>query len=338
MAALVSGCTSSRTRIPSPVTTRALPASAPGAAPGRSRRRVGMGPQHLEALPACGGEGTGLGVAGPHHPSQFGGGTAPVQLELLCFELVGVGGFALLDHSFHLGDLRQVLDQQLGAEFGQAGAQFAGRLLLADGDRLPHVHGTGVEPLLQQHEAHAGLVVAGEHGPLHRRRAAPAGQQGEVGVDEPLRHDVQHRLRDQLPEGDDDGDLRPAGGDVAQGLLALLGGDDGQAQFERTAFDWTRVGARPPAAAPVGLGDDQDDLVPGGVRVRTGRGKRLDGASREATFTGGLSVSSRSRASPAWPPGEVPALRTVEEQQAVEVVGLGGEGRPGPTGHRRPPG
>ena len=44
------------------------------------------------------------------------------------------------------------------------------------------VDGPGVEPLLDLHQADARLAVAGQDGPLDRRRTAPAGQQREVQV------------------------------------------------------------------------------------------------------------------------------------------------------------
>ena len=91
------------------------------------------------------------------------------------------------------------------------------------------VDGAGVESLLQRHQADAGDLVAGQDGPLHRRRAPPSGQQGEVEVDHGQR--VEHVGLDQPAVGDHHAQL----GADAEHVVDLVG--DGQAQLEGRRLD-----------------------------------------------------------------------------------------------------
>ncbi len=104
--------------------------------------------------------------------------------------------------------------------------------------------------------------VAGEDRPLDRRRAAPARQQREVHVHETVRQRIEQRDRQQLPERDDHTQLRTTRTDVVDDFTRLLrrAAHAGRAS-SAAAFTGRRIRARAAAPAPVGLGDDERDLV-----------------------------------------------------------------------------
>ena len=91
-----------------------------------------------------------------------------------------------------VGTAGSVRDEQLGAELDEPGAQLARGLVAPIGVRSRANTGPVSRPL-ERHDAHAGLGVAGEDRPLDRRRAAPARQQREVHVHEPVRHRLEQR-------------------------------------------------------------------------------------------------------------------------------------------------
>ena len=72
---------------------------------------------------------------------------------------------------------RQRVEQEVGAEVDEPGAELTGGFVVADLRGRPCVDRAGVEALLDLHDADAGLVVAGENGALDRGGAAPARQQ-----------------------------------------------------------------------------------------------------------------------------------------------------------------
>src|SRR3954452_14198165 len=63
----------------------------------------------------------------------------------------------------------------------------------------------GVESLVDGHDAHTGLDVTGQDGPLHRRRASPPGQEREVDIDH--WNSLEDVRLDELAEGDNDAEL-----------------------------------------------------------------------------------------------------------------------------------
>ena len=75
---------------------------------------------------------------------------------------------------------------------------------------------TGVQAGLHRHQADAGLGVALEDGPLHRRRPPPPGQQREVEVDHG--EAVEDRHRDDPAVGHHHPELGTDAGDVVQGV------------------------------------------------------------------------------------------------------------------------
>ena len=115
-------------------------------------------------------------------PVELDGRAGPVELQVLGRIFFGVGGLALLG---------------LGvAEAGRQGPTSSSAPTSTSSSRSPAavesrrighlgpgVHPAGVEALGHLHEAHAGGGVAGQQRPLDRRRAPPAGQEGEVEVD-----------------------------------------------------------------------------------------------------------------------------------------------------------
>ena len=101
---------------------------------------------------------------------------------------------------------RQRLDDELGAERGQARLQDAGGVVGArSATRLAEQHGAGVEAGVHLHDGDAGVVVAGFDRALDRRRAAPARQQRGVDVEAAVaRQREQPGRQDQAVGGDDD--------------------------------------------------------------------------------------------------------------------------------------
>ena len=63
--------------------------------------------------------------------------------------------------------------------------------------------GAGVQAFVEQHHAHPGGRVPFEDRPLHRRRATPSRQQGEVEVEAAEVGNVQDRGGQELSVGDD---------------------------------------------------------------------------------------------------------------------------------------
>ena len=160
--------------------------------------------------------------------------------------------------------------QQLGAEPRQPVLQLAGRLVRRRSHRAHGSDRPGVEPLLQPHERHAGLRVAGQHGRLDRRRAAPARQQRGVNVDAAAARDVQHLARQQQPVGHDHDQIgrEPRGSrrGLRHRVFRLAGCSTSMPWARAHCFTGPAWRWRPRPAGPVGLGEHGDDLV-----ARTGR-------------------------------------------------------------------
>ncbi len=215
----------------------------------------------------------------------------PVEAQLRGVELGRVGRLAVLGHR-RPEALTQGGHEQVRPDLDQAGPQLRGGLLGADGRRHPPVDGTGVEALLQGHEAAAGLGVAGQDRPLDGRRAAPARQQAEVDVDEAQRG--QEVGPDQLPVGDDHAQLGAPG----HGLEDVVGAvADGEPQLQRRGLHRRRRQRAPPAPALVGLGDDEQHLVARGDQ----RLQRRDGGlGRAEVDEPHRLLSAPAGSAPAW--------------------------------------
>ena len=143
--------------------------------------------------------GDGPRVERAHAPFEREGWLAPVEQRFGFRDLRGDGRErALLRH----GDggarqyRRQRGEQCLRRESGEPFVQRTGRFLRADRRRPLEVHGPRVEPGIHLHDADAGHGVAGQHGALDRRRAAPTRQQRRVQVDAAEPRPLEQRPRE----------------------------------------------------------------------------------------------------------------------------------------------
>ena len=146
---------------------------------------------------------------------------------------------------------RERVDEQLRTDRNQLGPQLGGSDPLPDRHDLPGEHTAGVEPVLDLHQAHSRLPVAGQQRPFDRCRTPPARQQREVEVDH--RHLGEHVGSDQLTEGDDHAEV----GAEPEYLVDLM--VDGQTERERSRLHRARR-ERAAATAPlVAPGDDRSN-------------------------------------------------------------------------------
>jgi hypothetical protein len=178
---------------------------------------------------------------------------------------------------------------------GQLVVQRAGGVEAVDAHLLGHQDRPLVEALAHPHHLDAGHRVAGHDRPLDRGRAAPAGQQAGVQVEAALAGRIQHRLHQDLAEGDDDGRVEVQGleGCDLLGRLHRRRRADGQAQpfgegVDRRGFQILAATARRGR-----LGIDGDDLVARGDQFgQTGDGEI--GSAEESDAHGrGLAVERR---------------------------------------------
>ena len=88
-------------------------------------------------------------------------------------------------------------------ELRRPGQHLAGGLGVAQRGRFLPVDVAGVQGGNQVEDRDPGLGVAGQDAALHRRRAAPGRQQGEMHVHPAARRDGQHVRGNQGAVGDD---------------------------------------------------------------------------------------------------------------------------------------
>lgn len=204
-----------------------------------------------------------------HDPKEILGGTGEVECEVIGTELVGIDRLPRL--RFGLSEARfERIDQQRHGDRGQVGAELVGGDLRRDRHDRPAIHRPRVERGFELHEAHAGLGVAGQDRPLHRRRTAPAGQQRVVHVDQV--EAVEDGLGDDPAESDNDAEV----GSDTDRIFDRVG--DGQAELDRGRLH--RCGRDRAAAAPtaIGAGHDQRDVESRIVEPDQWRYRHLRGA------------------------------------------------------------
>ena len=126
-------------------------------------------------------------------------------------------------------------------------------------------HGPGVHPGVHLHDRHAGRFVAADDGPLDRRRAAQAGQQGRMHIHHAARRQRQQLGLENVAVRDDDPDV---GLQVPELFEKCRIGRLFRLQHEQLFrfggdFDW-RSNQRGAGAALrcIGLCDDGDDVEP----------------------------------------------------------------------------
>ena len=175
------------------------------------------------------------------------------------------------------------------------------------GTRRCGEHRPGVEPLLDLHQAHAGLGVAGQERPLDRRRAPPAGQQREVEVDHRQRGRARGRLISR-PKAT----TTPRSAPTSSTSSTRCG--DREAELERGRLHRAGRGRAPPPAALVGAGHDEGDVVAGGDqrpqrRHRHLRRAEVDEPARDGPGTGRQPVVGVARPAQPRPAGVSSAQR-----------------------------
>ena len=102
-------------------------------------------------------------------------------------------------------------DEQRRAGGGEPVEQLAGGVPRPDRLGEDPVHGPGVQARVEPERGGAGDLVARPDRGLHRRGAAPRGQQREVQVDPAVPRDPEDGGPEQRPVGDDDRRVRGPG-------------------------------------------------------------------------------------------------------------------------------
>ncbi len=207
----------------------------------------------------------------------------PVDVPVLQLEFGREGDVAALDFAPRgaVGDRVHDAHQQFGAGECERVEQASGGLLVTDRLAEVAIDLTGVELGYELEHRGSRDLVAGDECALHRCRATPARQQGEVEVDPPEPRSAQERFADEAAVGDDDPE-------VGLQLLHPLGRESG----EPIGLDHRKrqlvCGARhrslrelpPPALRRVLAGDDGGDVVPARCERLQARHRR-GGASRK---------------------------------------------------------
>ncbi len=101
----------------------------------------------------------------------------------------------------------QRLDQQVAAQFGELVVERLPGLVGRERDRALAEDRSGIQSGVHLHDGDAGFGISGADHGLNRSSAAPAREQRGMNVDRAVRRDVEHRLRQNLPEGGDDVDI-----------------------------------------------------------------------------------------------------------------------------------
>ena len=186
----------SRRRSRSSAGTSCRPARAP-----RARSTLSGAPRKVVVAPGSGREG-----ADPPHDRV--GGIAPVDRALLGGELrrVGRAGVVLRASAAAVpaSSARSDSSTQRRPELRESLPRGSRVVVGPIGSSSAVEHRPGVEPLVEQHHAHPGGLVALEDRPLHGRRAAPPGQQREVQVHGAEPRHLEHLGAQDLAVGDDD--------------------------------------------------------------------------------------------------------------------------------------
>ena len=150
--------------------------------------------------------GAGIGREAADHVVHLRRRPRPVDARLARVDLLGVGDASLgLRPAIEPTALerRQGMHQQRGAACGERVMQFARRHVAADGDAGFQADRAGVEALVEPHDRHAALPVAGHDGAVDGRRAPPARQQRGMQVEGAVARAVENWLRQDDPVGHD---------------------------------------------------------------------------------------------------------------------------------------
>ena len=189
--------------------------------------------------------------------------------------------------------------------------------------------GPGVERLDDPHDGDAGFALAGDDRAVHRRRAAVAGQQRGVDVEEAEPRRGENRVGQDLPVGGDDAEVgveRRRARSRNAASLSRCGLKDRHAGGERQRLHRRVDGLLAPAARPIRLRDHADDAVPRAQQRLEGRHGEAGRAEEHDTQASGRAASpfagARQLPDPADDQVALDAAQPVDEQRAVEVIHL----------------
>ena len=164
--------------------------------------------------------------------------------------------------------------QSLAAERGKSAEQFSRSIVFADGDAFLQKDIPGVHLFHGAHDRHARFLIAVEHRPLYRGRAAVFRQQRSVNIDHPFRENGEKLVGKDLPERGGHAEIGFKRGDcfqpVARHLFEL---QYGNAEFGSSDFQRRRCERVSSSDGFVRSGDDCRDIVFRGERGKHFRRK-----------------------------------------------------------------
>jgi len=170
----------------------------------QERRRAPDLQRRLEDRALC----PGKRVEGAHLAVDLGRGPGPIDARLGLLHLGRVArARVVLGDRLEAVEIREGFDDGVRAHGCERPGELARGDFGADGVFTPQQHGTGIEPGLHLHDAHAGHGIAGQDGALDGRRAAPARQERRVDVEAAVARHVEHRLGQQQAVGSDHHDV-----------------------------------------------------------------------------------------------------------------------------------
>jgi hypothetical protein len=155
--------------------------------------------------------------------------------------------------------------QGAGGEGGEAVVQAAAGVERGDGGGDGEQDVAGIEPFIHVHDGDAGFGIAVTDGGLDGGGAAVPGKEGGVDVEAAEAGGIEHGAGEELAVGDDDGDIGLEGAEVVHGVADFHWLQDGDAGGQGHDFSGGRGEGEFASGGFVGLGDDGDDLMLGGV-------------------------------------------------------------------------
>lgn len=214
------------------------------------------------------GVGTGPGVVGADGAGDPGGRQGPVDAAVGAGEFADVGGEGGVLRGAGGGAGGEEVEGVFeggGGEEGEAVVEGGAGFGIGDGGAGDVEDVAGVEAFIHEHDGDAGLGVALADGGLDGGGAAVAGEDGGVDVEATEAGDIKHGAGEELAVGDDDGDIGGEGAEFGDGVADFGGLEDGDAALQGEELGgWGGEDHLAPGGF-VGLGDDGDDLVLGGV-------------------------------------------------------------------------
>ena len=148
------------------------------------------------------------GVQRAYPTVELGRVEVPLELTVGARQLAGARcERMILLLGLHDIQLRDRVDEQVGAERGEPLRELRRRLLHPDRRLLGGEDRAVVELLVHLHDRDAGALVAGQDRMHDGRRAAPAGEQRRMHVDDAASRERKHLCREDLTVGGDDEEI-----------------------------------------------------------------------------------------------------------------------------------